>query len=176
MGRRQSGDDRPRIRGRIVRVAVVLASAVTLAAPGAAQARTAYVTNSGSDSVTPIDLATGTAGTPILVGDNPAGVAITPDGATAYVTNRGSDNVTPIDLATGTAGTPITVGDNPAGVAITPDGATAYVTNRGSDNVTPIDLATGTAGTPIRSATSRSASRSPQMARPPTWRTSARTA
>ncbi len=149
MGRRQSGDDRPRIRGRIVRVAVVLASAVTLAAPGAAQARTAYVTNSGSDSVTPIDLATGTAGTPILVGDNPAGVAITPDGATAYVTNRGSDNVTPIDLATGTAGTPILVGDNPAGVAITPDGATAYVTNRGSDNVTPIDLATGTAGTPI---------------------------
>ena len=65
---------------------------------------TAYVANLGADNVTPIDIATNTAGTPIAVGDSPCGIAITPDGATAYVTNAGADNVTPIDTATNTAG------------------------------------------------------------------------
>ncbi|MFL5907807.1 MAG: hypothetical protein ACJ75Z_09470, partial [Solirubrobacterales bacterium] len=39
---------------------------------------TAYVTNFGSGNVTPIATATNTAGTPITVGDRPAGIAITP--------------------------------------------------------------------------------------------------
>ena len=37
---------------------------------------TAYVTNSGSNTVTPIDTATNTPGTPIAVGTAPAGIAI----------------------------------------------------------------------------------------------------
>jgi YVTN family beta-propeller protein len=49
---------------------------------------TAYVTNRLSDSVTPIDTATKTAGTPITLGSEPFYVAITPDGKTAYVTNQ----------------------------------------------------------------------------------------
>ena len=40
--------------------------------------KTAYVTNFGSGTVTPIATATNTAGTPIPVGDGPDAIAITP--------------------------------------------------------------------------------------------------
>jgi YVTN family beta-propeller protein len=123
---------------------------IALTAPASAAAdRIAYVTDNSSNSVTPIDLATNTAGTPITLGGAPISVAITPDGKTAYVTTVGSDGVTPIDIATNTAGTPIPVGVTPLSVAVTPDGKTAYVTSLRSDGVTPIDIATNTAGTPI---------------------------
>jgi YVTN family beta-propeller protein len=112
---------------------------------------TVYVANTGDGTVTPIDTATNTAGTPIPAGTAPWGIAITPDGKTAYVTNNTSPvgSVTPIDLATNTAGTPIPIGRDPRGIAITPDGTTAYVTSYPNRSVYPIDLATNTAGSPI---------------------------
>lgn len=85
---------------------------------------TAYVTNSGSDTVTPIDTATGKAGNAIKVGKGPAAIAITPNGKTAYVANYGrfgsGDTVTPIRVATNTAGQAIKVGSGPSDIAITP--------------------------------------------------------
>ncbi len=65
---------------------------------------TAFVVNSGSSSVTPIDLATRQAGRPIGVGKHPQAIAITPGGKTAYVVNSRSDTVTPINTATWRAG------------------------------------------------------------------------
>jgi YVTN family beta-propeller protein len=53
------------------------------------------VANYGSGTVTPITVATNTAGTPINVGTHPVAIAITPNGLTAYVVNYGSYNVTP---------------------------------------------------------------------------------
>ena len=136
--------------GRRVLVGGVVCVLLGFAEPAfAASSHTAYVTNRDSDSVTPIDTATNTAGPAITVGRDPFGVAITPDDRTAYVTNGGSDSVTPIDTATNTAGPAITVGAAPFEVAITPDGKTAYVVNGGSDSVTPIDTATNTAGPAI---------------------------
>jgi serine/threonine-protein kinase len=114
---------------------------------------TAYVTNYGDDTVTPIDVATGSAGTPIKGVNNPGPIATTPDGKTAYVANYDGKTVTPIDLATGSVGTPIQVGNDPEAIAITPDGKTAYVVlspDNGNGTVTPIDLATGSVGTPIQ--------------------------
>src|SRR6185437_12846076 len=66
------------------------------------------------------DTATNTVETAITVGQEPFGVAVTPDGKTAYVTNVGSGPVTPIDTATNTAGTAITVGSLPVGIAMRP--------------------------------------------------------
>ncbi len=127
----------------------------------AATADTAYVTNFGSNMVTPIDTATNTAGAAITVGNNPAAIAITPDAKTAYVANSGSNSVTPIDTATNAAGPAITVGDNPVAIAITPDSTTAYVTNFGSNSVIPIDTATNTAGAAIRFFNNRPAFNDP---------------
>jgi YVTN family beta-propeller protein len=115
--------------------------AVPIAGPA-----TAYVVCFGAGTVTPIDVATGRAGTAIQPGNSPWTVAITPDGKTAYVAGY-NGGVTPVNLATGRVGTPIPVGGGMDAIAITPDGRTAYVAH--NDGVTPIDLATGRAGTLI---------------------------
>jgi YVTN family beta-propeller protein len=111
--------------------------------------KTAYVTDGGDGTVTPINLLTKVPGAPIKVGNRPSGIAITPDGKTAYVTNQADGTVTPVNLATGTPGQPITVGRHPYRIAITPDGKTAYVTNQADGTVTPVDLATDIPGHPI---------------------------
>jgi YVTN family beta-propeller protein len=119
---------------------------------GGGASGTGYVSDNTAGTLTPVNLATGTAGTPIPVGQYPTGVVVTPDGTTAYVGGGGSGGagfVTPVNLATGTAGTPIPVGCGPLGLAITPDGATVLVTNWCSGQVVPISTATNTAGPPI---------------------------
>src|SRR5947199_6482002 len=60
-------------------LALAVALVVSAAPAWAASSHTAYITNAGSGSATPIDTATNTAGTPIGVGGNPLGVAATPD-------------------------------------------------------------------------------------------------
>ncbi len=118
----------------------------------------AWVVNMGSNSVTPVDLTTNTAGAPIPVGTSPTDIAITPDGTRAYVVNQGygvGGSLTPIDLTTTpvTTGTPISLGVMPIAIAIAPDGRTAYVVDYGAypGTVTPIDLTTTppSRGTPI---------------------------
>ena len=81
--------------------------------------------------MTPIRTATNTAGTPIPVGNDPDGIAITPDGKTAYVANSGDDTVTPIETATNTAGTRSRSGPPRFAIAVTPNGKTAYVADTG---------------------------------------------
>jgi DNA-binding beta-propeller fold protein YncE len=86
-----------------------------------AESATAYVLSYEASTVTPIDVATGVAGTPIRAGNGPDGIAITPDGKTAYVADIGG-TVTPINLATGRAGTPIQFGaySDPVAIVIPP--------------------------------------------------------
>ena len=110
---------------------------------------TAFVVNSGSGTVTQVDLVTRKAGERIRVGSKPVAIAVARDGRTAFVVNSGSSSVTPIDTASRTAGRPIAVGADPEAIALTPDGRTAFVVDRGSDSVTPIDVARRVAGTPI---------------------------
>ena len=134
-------------------------SAAALRSPGAGLAAsvagqppihpTAFVANSGSGTVTPVDLTTLRKGRPIPVGRDPEAIALTPDGRTAYVVNRGSGTVTPISTGTRRA-RPIRVGASPRAIVITPDGRAAYVANAASGTVTPITLATGRAGPPVR--------------------------
>jgi DNA-binding beta-propeller fold protein YncE len=73
-------------------------AAIAIAPDGA----TAYVTNSQGNgqngTVTPINLATGTPGKPIPVGDDPQAIAINPEGTAAYVVNSNGDNVTVLRL------------------------------------------------------------------------------
>jgi YVTN family beta-propeller protein len=100
--------------------------------------RTAFVVNSGSGSVTPVDLRTRHAGTPIKVGAKPTAIVAAPDGRTLYVADSGAGTVTPIDAATRRAGHPIKAGGNPRALALTPDGKTLYVANSESGTVTPV--------------------------------------
>ncbi len=118
--------------------------------------RTAYAFGAEADGLVPIDVATGTAGSPITLpirndmvqyrGDM---VAISPDGTTAYVAGGEDDDVIPVNLATRTAGRPITpYSGNPTpfvdveGVAITPDGKSLLVT-KSDRTITTVAISTG---------------------------------
>lgn len=119
---------------------------------------TAYVANKGSSSITPIDVATNTAGPAIPVPGPPIQMEISPDGKLAYIAIAGSspeiDAVVPMDLTVtpGKVGTAIALvsKSQPHWIAFTPDGTTAYVVGNGDSTLTPVTVATGTPGTPIQ--------------------------
>jgi DNA-binding beta-propeller fold protein YncE len=115
---------------------------------------------SGGSTVTPVDVATETAGTQVPVGKNPVALAITPDGRTLYVAcgSAGtsvhgqsvfSDVVLPLDVATRAIGPQIEVGQGAdiLSLAMTGDGRTLYAAF--GKTATPIDVATGKAGKPV---------------------------
>ena len=103
-----------------------------------------YVANSGSNSVSMIDLDTNTVSAPIPVGVNPSGLTVSPDGKWVYVTNRGSNTVSVINAATNTiVGSPIVVGSQPTSLVISPDSSLSYVANS-DDTVSVIDTRTNT--------------------------------
>jgi YVTN family beta-propeller protein len=102
----------------------------------------AYVANMNRNTVSVIDTATNTVTSTVNVGNQPEGVAVTPDGTKVYVANMHSNTVSVIDTATNTVTTTVNVGNTPRGVAVTPDGKKLYVVNFGSNNVSVIDTAT----------------------------------
>jgi YVTN family beta-propeller protein len=75
------------------------------------------VLNYRDDSVTPINLASKTAGAAIAVGHGPVAIAIKPDGTTVYVVNYFDNSVTPINVATGSTASAIELGSNPIAMA-----------------------------------------------------------
>lgn len=81
---------------------------------------TAYVANQLSETVTPIQTATNTAGKAIRVGDFPDYIAITPNGRTVYVANFLSSTVTRIRTATDKRLRHVQVGGGPDYIAMTP--------------------------------------------------------
>lgn len=129
-------------------LAIALVSGCLTSTPIFAQ--NAYITNASSSiglgSVSVIDTATNSViGSPIAVGDQPTGVAISPDGSKVYITNVASDTVSVIATATNSViGSPITVGSHPFGVAAAPDGSKVYVANFSSGTVSVIDAVTNT--------------------------------
>jgi YVTN family beta-propeller protein len=78
--------------------------------------RTLYVLTPGSNSVTPIHVATNTAGAPIPVPPLAFTLAVTPNGRTLYVT-ASPNLLVPIRVSTNHPGTPIVVGDQPSAFA-----------------------------------------------------------
>lgn len=125
---------------------------VSPANPPLAAAKTAYVVNSASDTVTPISTVTGQAGPAIPVGPKPGAIAITPNGKTAYVGPADfspSPALIPISTTTNKAGPAIPLTGDSFIIAITPDGKTVYVASSSYGTVTPISTATNKAGPPI---------------------------
>jgi YVTN family beta-propeller protein len=92
-------------------------------------------------------------GSPVIVGTEPIGVAVTPDGSAVYVANNGSNTVSVIATATNAVSAvsdPSQMISGPLGVAVTPDGTTLYVTNQGTNTVSVISTANNTvSGNPI---------------------------
>lgn len=131
----------------------------------------AYVTNFGSNNFSPlsggissevsgttvsaVNLSSNTIEATITLGNQPAGIAITPDGRFAYASNyntfylgpnftkltAGKGTVNIIDICTNKVLCPVlVVGASPSAIAISSDGERAYVTNYTSNNVNVINI------------------------------------
>jgi YVTN family beta-propeller protein len=101
----------------------------------------AYVANSGSGTVSVLDLGTLTATTAIAPFSTPTGVVATPDNTRLYVTDNSTNAVSTAlkDVLEVTA--VIAVGNSPFRVRLNPSGQLAYVTNQGSATVSVINTA-----------------------------------
>ena len=65
-------------------------------------AQTAFITNSGSNTVYVVSVTTNTVSDTIPVGIYPAGLCVSPDGSKIYVANWGSNTISIISCATKT--------------------------------------------------------------------------
>jgi len=117
--------------GRDGRVAfgLVLALGFALIATPSVGEPFAYVTNSGSNTVSVIDTATNSVLATIAVETQPMGIAVTPDGKRLYVANKASNSISVVDVAHRTVSATIKGSEivNPYQVAISPDGKRVYV-------------------------------------------------
>jgi YVTN family beta-propeller protein len=102
----------------------------------------AYITNGVIVSV--IDLSTNTVIDTIDVGDEPYGVAVSPDGNLVYITDLFDATVSVIRTSDNAVIDTINVGLLPYGVAATPDGNFIYVTNHADANISVIRTADNT--------------------------------
>ncbi|MFI5364660.1 MAG: cytochrome D1 domain-containing protein [Candidatus Binatia bacterium] len=122
--------------------------ALTPVAPPAGRRPIAYVTNSGSDSISVIDTTTNTVTSTISVGEGirRAGVAFHPDGTLAYLASPGRGAVLLMDVTTSHVVGTIAVSLSPSDVVFAPDGHFAYVISSGGSNpaMTVIDTSSRT--------------------------------
>lgn len=114
--------------------------------------RTAY--GIGDGGIVPVDLRTGTIGTPISKVTNCQSISIGGSGQTLYVAGCGDSGanfktILPVNVKTGATGAPIAVPGGPAGVFVSPDGRTAYVLTNGGATLSPVDLPSGALGNVI---------------------------
>jgi YVTN family beta-propeller protein len=114
---------------------------------------TAYVTNQGANTVSVLDVSTGTPTVTrtIEVGTHPNAEVLTADGSRLFVANGDSDDISVIDTSTDTILRTVSlapyagarVGSNPVGLSLSPDERMLYVSNSGNNAVAILDVAAG---------------------------------
>jgi YVTN family beta-propeller protein len=100
----------------------------------------AYVTNTGSDTVTVLDLVNLRQDRVLAVGSEPTGVTANPKKNEVYAVNTGSGAISVIDAERNRVVATIPVHRKPYFIDVNSAGNRAYVANSGSNNVSVIDL------------------------------------
>lgn len=108
-----------------------------------------FVSDSETDSISIVDLATRTVVKTISTGDYPHGLRLSPDGRELVVANVEDGSVSVIDVATLKESGRIPVGAAPVQVGFTPDGTRIYVSLRDENAVAVIDRQSRTVLTKI---------------------------
>lgn len=100
-----------------------------------------YFIEESLDRLVELDIRTGVVQR-YVVGGDPHGIAVSPDGSRIYIAQYADDTLAIFDTANLAAGPmrTVPVGDRPFGVAVHPAGTVVYVTNPGSHSVSAIDV------------------------------------
>jgi YVTN family beta-propeller protein len=101
----------------------------------------AYITNSGSGTVTVLDVVNLRQDRVIAVGNDPSGITANPARREVYVVNSGSGTVSVINAQSNTVAATIRVHKLPYSIDVDAHGRRGYVANSGSNNVSVLDLA-----------------------------------
>jgi len=102
--------------------------------------RQAWTADSGSGTVSVIDLRARRQRASIDVGGVPMGIALTPDGKTLLVGTRTTNQVVVVDAVTNTVRRKLGVAGQPSRVVVSPDGRRAYTSLIESGEVAVIEL------------------------------------
>lgn len=102
---------------------------------------TAYVANSGTDTMSEIDAATGHVRRAIKVGWSPGAVAVSPDGTRLYTADTASNTITAIDLATGNHLAAVAVANTPAALVHHPTQPRLYAACQSGNTLVEVDTA-----------------------------------
>jgi YVTN family beta-propeller protein len=118
-------------------ICLLLVSTSALAAPKA------FVPNQGDETISVIDVASGTVEATLNATSNPLGIAQTADWSTLYVTNDNAGSIAIVDTATNTiTGTILLPTGRPAGISLSPDESTLLVADPFSDALHEVDTGT----------------------------------
>jgi 6-phosphogluconolactonase (cycloisomerase 2 family) len=116
-----------------------------------------YVANAGENTISLFNITSSGALVEVTprtaAGDQPFGLAITPNGNFLFVSNFKSNNVFVFSINSGTgaltpAGSPVLT-DSPTALSVAPGGNTLYVSNSNSSTVSAFSVGSGGALTPI---------------------------
>jgi DNA-binding beta-propeller fold protein YncE len=105
---------------------------------------TVVMVNPSDDSISIFSTADNVRRAKVATGDEPASVAISPDGKTAYVANRGAatiSRVVGLDTPSPSVDVTLDVGSEPVALALSPTGKKLYVAELAESRVSMIDTA-----------------------------------
>jgi len=100
----------------------------------------AYISNNGDGTVSVIKTPDNTVSDTIAVGNEPLGVAVSPDGEFVYVANNGDGTVSVISSVFLSVVANIHVGGGPYGISVSPYNGDVYTTNQSNDTVSVINI------------------------------------
>ena len=98
-----------------------------------------YVTNSGGDDITLVDVATHKAIGSIQTGPTPHGLESSPDGSRVYVSGETDDDIVAVDTATSRVLWKVPISGRPNHIAVSADGRYVYVPIRSADYADVVD-------------------------------------
>jgi YVTN family beta-propeller protein len=127
-----------------------------------------FVALAGEDQVQVLDLNTGEElqRIPLVTGDRPREIRLTPDGGLLLVINQGSNTAAFLDPVVGVPLSRVPVGEDPRALLLDHSGRRAYVLNRRSNTISIVDMGSrvvvatiATDPEPLRAALSRDGTR-----------------
>jgi YVTN family beta-propeller protein len=101
-----------------------------------------YVSNTGTNKVSVIDVATNTVTATIAVGTTPRYLVVSNDDSTVYVCNHDSSSISVINTTTDTVTKTISTLGDPWHIILSPNGKYLYVTEDGTNFMTAVDVNT----------------------------------